>query len=181
MWYFVASISFRSTKAFADYLNEPAAFEELQSLPLLPLTPKQRGMIGEARVHESFRAQLRARKLETLPPRPEVVPEMNYFTSDRFGDASVSAAAWARTSTQQVAIGTRKTGNHVCRADVCHKGRIGRKGFCRMFFWHWARRAGKSGEDVASICHGFRLQPRWNGTGPMPLYSAPPFHGLPAQ
>ena len=68
VWYFVASISFRSTEAFAAYLNEPAAFEELHSLPLLPLTPKQRGMIGEARVHESFRAQLRARNLQSLPP-----------------------------------------------------------------------------------------------------------------
>ena len=54
IWYFVTSISFRSTEAFARHLNEDVAFAKLTELPLLPLTPKQRGMIGEARVKESY-------------------------------------------------------------------------------------------------------------------------------
>ena len=60
-FWFVASISFRSTEAFASYTNEDAAKAKLASMPLLPLSKKQRGMIGEARVRESLNAQKVAR------------------------------------------------------------------------------------------------------------------------
>ena len=46
----------------------------------------------------------------------------------------VDAAAWSARAVRYVALFTRKTGNHVCRPDVCHKGRIGKRGFCRMLF-----------------------------------------------
>ena len=35
VWYFVASISFRSTEGFAHYLSVPSAMEALQEEPLL--------------------------------------------------------------------------------------------------------------------------------------------------
>ena len=47
MWYFVASICFRSTEAFAAYTAEPAASDALRHEALLPITPKQRGMLGK--------------------------------------------------------------------------------------------------------------------------------------
>ena len=40
LWYFVASICFRSTEAFAHYLADDAAMDKLASLPLLPLSKK---------------------------------------------------------------------------------------------------------------------------------------------
>ena len=46
VWYFMASICFRSTEAFAHYTREDAAMHSLESKPLLPLTKKQQGMIG---------------------------------------------------------------------------------------------------------------------------------------
>ena len=58
MWYYVASIVFRSTEGYAAYTHEHAAFEALQQEPLLPITPKQRGMIGKERADQSIHAQL---------------------------------------------------------------------------------------------------------------------------
>ena len=180
LWYFIASISFRSTEAFAHYLKVDAAMEELAQEPLLPLTKKQRGMIGEARTHESLQAQLAARGLVAVPAREGAAPPMSFTTSTVHGNASVDASEWARVSVKNVASGTRKAGNHVCRPDVCHKGPLGRKGFCRMMFWHWARYGDDKKGPVAKRSHGLALQPRWNGTGDVPLHKDLPFLGCPA-
>ena len=67
LWYFVASITFRSTEAYAVYTGEPSALEALSSEPLLSITPKQRSMIGNQRAEESIRAQLRARGMSQVP------------------------------------------------------------------------------------------------------------------
>ena len=96
-----------------------------------------------------------------------------------YTDASVSAAAWSRKSVEEMLSGTRKMGNHVCRPDVCYKGTIGKKGFCRMSYWHWSRLCSSKGV-VATRSHGLALQKRWDGIGSPPLLSAPPFAGLPA-
>ena len=64
LWYYVASICFRSTEAFAVYVNEDTAMEKLASLPLLPLSKKQRGIIGETRALGFLRHSY----------RPEVLP-----------------------------------------------------------------------------------------------------------
>ena len=63
LWHYVASVCFRSTEAFADYLKVPEARDSLQQLPLLHFTRKQRDMIGVERVKESQRAQIAARGL----------------------------------------------------------------------------------------------------------------------
>ena len=70
-----------------------------------------------------------------------------------------------------------RAGNHVCRSDVCHKGRIGRQGFCRMSYWHWVRFITKAGELGARRAHGLQLQPRWDGVGYPPVENAPPHAG----
>ena len=62
--------------------------------------------------------------------------------------AKASPAEFASLAAAEVLAGTLKTGNHVCRPDVCHKGRIGKTGFCRMYFWHWVRRNVKKDETV---------------------------------
>ena len=50
-----------------------------------------------------------------------------------------SGSDFAAVAIQDVHSATLSFGNHVCKPRVCHKGRIGRMGFCRMMFWHWAR------------------------------------------
>ena len=48
LWYFVASINFRSKEAYAAYTGEATAIQTLATEPLLSITPKQRSMIGLA-------------------------------------------------------------------------------------------------------------------------------------
>jgi hypothetical protein len=180
VWYFVASICFRSTEAFAQYLETPSAMDALRKAPLLPLTAKQRGMLGESRVRSAVQAQLHSRGLTTLPNITDSKRKMSYFPSSLHANATVTAEAWAAKVVGDVAAATRKSGNHVCRSDVCHKGRIGRRGFCRMYFWHWARCLSAKGEKQTKMTHGHELSQRWNGTGEPPLRHSPPFVGAPA-
>ena len=137
-------------------------------------------MIGEARVRESFKAQMAARGITVMQEFRGEPPRRLYFTSSMHGDNSLDASAWAANAIEEVAGSTARTGNHVCRPDVCHKGRIGRMGFCRMFYWHWARSVDDKKRLVAKRYHGLDLTPRWNGVGAPPLCASPPFTGAPA-
>ena len=180
-FWFVASISFRSTEAFASYTNEDAAKAKLASMPLLPLSKKQRGMIGEARVRESENAQKAARGISQATGFPNFAPQNLHFTSKIHTNEALSGGAWATFATEEIATATARTGNHVCRPDVCHKGRIGKTGFCRMYYWHWRRSVDeKKQKAIAVRTHGLDLVSRWNGTGNPPLCASPPFLGAPA-
>ena len=53
--------------------------------PLLPLTKKQRGMIGEERAHASLRAQLRARGLIEMPAQRAHGDQISYLPSQIHG------------------------------------------------------------------------------------------------
>ena len=152
----------------------------LAKLPLLPLTQKQRGMIGEDRVRESLSAQLRARGVHEYPERSAAPRRVPFLTSTKHKDAGLSPCAWSSHAVEEIATATLKTGNHVCRPDVCHKGRVGRRGFCRMLFWHWARSVHPKKGPIATMAHGLALSKRWDGSGAPPLCTNPPFKGLPA-
>ena len=118
--------------------------------------PQQRGMIGEERTHETMRAQLHGRDQQKLPTTAFAAPTaMSYATSTIHKNASTTAEQWSAQVVQSVCTSTRKTGNHVCRPDVCHKGSIGKKGFCRMMFWHWTRFVDSKG-IAAFQCARFR-------------------------
>ena len=118
LWYFVASISFRSTEAFAAYLQEDAAMVALAQQPLLPLTKKQRGMIGEERARESERAQLHARGLSEMPAQVALPGEVYYFASQVHVDREVTSANWAAQVTVKIASMTRRAG---LMGGVCHQ------------------------------------------------------------
>ena len=182
LWYFVASISFKSTEGFAEYLNEKEALTALQTLPLLPLTKKQRGMIGEQRSYEAERAQLCARGLQQTPiVDTATVSPFSFKASAVHADPNVNSSSWSRSMATDIAKGTPiMGGNHVCRDDVCHKGRIGRRGFCRMMFWHWARHVEEKKGFVAKMAHGLELVKRYDGQGSPPLHKYLPLRGLPA-
>ena len=108
--------------------------EALQAEVLLPLTQKQTGMIGETRRQEVLQAQLKARGQTDLPSNPTRPATMTYVCSAAHSDANVSSFDWSAQAVHSVCASTRGTGNHVCRPDVCHKGPVGKKGFCRMGF-----------------------------------------------
>ena len=79
LWHYVASVCFRSTEAFGTYINDDAAMEKLATLPLLPLTPKQRGILGEARVVASFKAQKEARGISQARDAQTAAQQWNGF------------------------------------------------------------------------------------------------------
>eukprot|EP00973_Karenia_brevis_P049594 6881994-Karenia_brevis.AAC.1 len=68
IWFFVASICFRSVEGFGSYLNERAAMDVLKVKPLLPVNTKQKNLIGENRAHEAIAAQKKAREVTTYHP-----------------------------------------------------------------------------------------------------------------
>ena len=177
MWYYVASIVFRSTEGYAAYTHEHAAFEALQQEPLLPITPKQRGMIGKERADQSIHAQLAARGLREVPEPSGPPAKPKYYVPKFYGNGSVDSSDWAAMSTHELCASTRKAGNHICRPDVCHKGRVGRCGFCRLGYWHWVHGLSTKGEVTALRSHGNPLQERWNGEGIPPVRVVPPFRG----
>eukprot|EP00973_Karenia_brevis_P003020 412965-Karenia_brevis.AAC.1 len=100
-------------------------------MPLLPLTKKQRNMIGEERVQECMKAQLRARGGDHVEQACAPSEPTYFFPSGAHSDPKMGASDWSATATKEVALRTRKTGNHVCKPAVCHKGRLGKMGFCR--------------------------------------------------
>ena len=91
----------------------------------------------------------------------------------------MSSADYATMVLLETHAGVLSFGNHTCRPDVCHKGRgVGRLGFCRMMFWHWAKVENKKGEEEAKRRHGLLLQSHWDGVGwppvqPLPHIGAP--------
>ena len=125
LWYFIASICFRSTEAYATYTAEKSALETLQHEPLLHLTPKQRGMLGKDRAADSIRAQLQARGLREVPSLTGEPRKPVFYVPDLYGDRATASSTWAAASTRELIAATRKSGNHACRADVCYKGKMG--------------------------------------------------------
>ena len=180
LWYFVASLSFRSTEAFADYLNVDTAMQALQTEPLLHLTKKQRGMIGEVRFRESMQAQVQARGLQEMRYNTSCGSAVSYVSSTVHKNSSVDERNWSKHAVQSVMASTRRTGNHVCKPEVCHKGRHGKKGFCRFLFWSWTKTFDGQGKMIAQRSHGNTLQKRWNGTGVPPVHQTQPLQGCPA-
>ena len=164
LWFFIASICFRSTEGFASYLNAEDGMKVLADIPLLPLTKKQRGMIGEVRVRESYEAQLKARGITESKVPYGSAEQMSYFPSCVHGDSNQSFQQWSSYVVRDVATSTRKAGNHVCRSDVCHKGLIGGTGFCRMLFWHWSKYVHEQKGLCAIRSHGLPMTARWDGS-----------------
>ena len=93
-------------------------------------------MLGAARVKESEQAQLAARGLPAGTILRATAPDKPFFPSGASADPQVSAAEFSSDAVTEVFARTRKTGNHVCKPAVCHKGRLGKQGFCRMYYWH---------------------------------------------
>ena len=65
--------------------------DALRREPLLPLTAKQRGMIGEARVSAALEAQLVGRGLSTVPLASQAGKKMSFFPSSVHADTGIGA------------------------------------------------------------------------------------------
>ena len=120
------------------------------------------------------------REAWTVPqPKASRAP-LRLFTSAVHSDVSLRSEDWAAFSVEEVLTHVPKTGNHVCRADVCHKDRVVKLGFCRMQLWQRVPNTSKDGEAMARRTHGLQWQPRRNGEGIPPVHGGPPLAGSPA-
>ena len=45
---------------------------------------------------------------------------------------------------------------HSCQTKTCYKGKLGKRGYCRLGFWHWLQIGPRTWER----CHGIELTPR---------------------
>jgi len=106
---------------------------------------------------------------------------VKFYVPEVYGSKTVQPHDLAEKMAGETLLHTAKSGNHVCRPDVCHKGWKGRKGFCRMDYWHWCkRRHSTTGEIVAVRSHGLPLQARWDRKEVPPFHAVPPVQGTPA-
>ena len=137
-------------------------------------------MIGPERTSASIQAQLFGRGLSELPTAERTSPKKFLkWTPSFFGDKGASAGTWSAFAAEDSNAGARSCGNHVCRSLVCHKGRLGKLGLCRLGFWSWQERVNAKGERVMKRVHGKELQPRWDGCGLPPVHDKPPMKGMP--
>ena len=71
-----------------------------------------------------LKAQLAARGLQEAPFATGIKRELRYYVPSLYADPNVDSETWAAHAVVEVNTSVAKTGNHVCRAEVCHKGRI---------------------------------------------------------
>ena len=104
-------------------------------------------------------------------------------------DAEMCSSAWSARAAKHFNTAYRACGNHTCLPHVCFKGKYGKKGLCRMMYWHWRERPSRQDRSrlVLKRLKGLRLQPRWSvgGKGSAafslpPVHEHPPLRGMPA-
>ena len=128
-------------------MHEDSAMTALHRAPLVPFDQKQLNLIGPKRVLESNAAQLQARGMEAPCPT-EAIEKAKFlpWQLEFYGSSTLSSSAWAEQIAKDNQAATLNAGNRTCIPDVCHKGRVGKQGFCRMryWFWGWVRHAAKN-------------------------------------
>lgn len=180
VWCFVASIAFESQEAFASYLGTDVAMETLQRHPLMELGSRQRKDVGSVRVAESLAAQLQGRGMVEESLAENLVPrDFQKWAPEVHADINVTAEEWARSVVGDSVSGANSCGNHVCRGPVCHKGRLGKMGLCRLAFWSLRRTQNKKNLWVMQRVHGKELSKRWDRKGMPPIHKKPPHRGMP--
>ena len=180
VWAFIASVVFESQEGFAAYLGTDSATASLQQCPVMEVHDKQQKMMGPERSRACVEAQLQGRGLDIASAVPSSAEtKFKHWIPAAYGDETLTAAQWETLAVRDSNDGSRSCGNHVCRPIVCHKGRLGKMGFCRMLYWCFEKWKNKKGETVMKRVHGKELHPRWDNTGLPPVHTRPPLKGLP--
>ena len=169
-------------EAFAKYFDAPVAVEAVREAPLLKFSPEQVKLIGADRVAASYACQMKARGLTSTSVEPgEGWHKFVYWVPRFLGDPCLPMSDWVVLALQNFFVAVSKFGNHKCLALVCYKGRWAKLRFCRMLYWHWVKALNKKKSKlVMKRVHGLPLQDAWDGTGFPPVYTAPPYPGMPA-
>lgn len=153
LWAWVNSIMQTSLEAMADFWapDPDLALERLQPLPY---TPEQIERLGDAvrtylpqAVH-GWRAAASPENYVPAPgpwhsPYDDAVP---LLAEGRFQPAPLAYLGWGpeasdATFAKMLLYDARESlvacALHSCRHQTCRKGWLGRRGYCRLGFWHW--------------------------------------------
>jgi len=209
LWKWAASIQFCSTEAAAVHMDggdaeagqatQGMAMETLRSMPLLQIDKdEQLPMIGLKGYVEQHKAQCMARGLPPTTLQAFFQDNARFLRQNKgrpylqaaLKSRRTSPEEWQRRMVTELLLHTKRCGNHKCKPRVCHKGRIGKKGFCRLGFWHYALRMKKGthrqdrrkvqnakDEPKRVMVHGKSLVPRWDGQGMPPIEHSQPDQG----
>ena len=80
------------------------------------------------------------------------------WPSLRMCKAAVSAQQWLRMLLIDLRHAALHSCLHRCRRKTCHKGRLGKLGYCRLGFWHWRDVSAHTAPDTFQRVHGHQLQ-----------------------
>ena len=177
----------RSGDSSAGCASQPAAQLRVSRVPTpqrCRVATKRPGAMSDERAEPCSRAQVAARPVAednegAVSPAPRAADgpsgdgsagvtsrlatgarALGAWKPQRCRDASRSAAGCGRAAVLDASAGSRGSMNHVCLAQTCHRGRWPKRGFCRMFFWHWAQRPSRRTDRVVMTrLHGHALQP----------------------
>ena len=154
IWKYAVSITYRSPEAYAAQNKNREAMEALKEEPQIGFSQSQKELIGESYYQQSLQAQAEARGLnsgaiimqkekrayEALPPV-------------WLNDDKMSAEEWSKRAVVRFNTSFRSCGNHVCQKRVCLKGKLGRKGLCRMMYFRYVERLGTKKRKKRSSEH----------------------------
>ena len=162
----VESICFTSVEALPRYLGLSDRKSALKRLRPLPYTERQKEELGErwkdyiADVskqwlpYESVRAEASGSVTECMQAPSDEAPAFVAWASDYTSfSAANPSESWDIKLLYDVRTSAVHCGLlHECRPATCHKGFLGKIGFCRLGFWHWWRVPGE--ERTWMRCHG---------------------------
>ena len=186
LWQATASIVHHGQEHFAATAHPSAGLIALRSAPLLPVSPKQRDLLGP-RANDVAAQQLEARGAAVpTAPGPTASPSLTLVCHDSrqpawawpaawHDDPAVDAAEWASQACIASNDAALRFGNHICLPATCHKRTPRARKICRMLFWHWT-----SDGKAAHRLHGLPIFPAWNNAGLPPVCPYEPHRGLPA-
>ena len=169
-----SSLACTSLEALPRVLRFTDSENVLASLQPLPLPVSQQRLLQE-QVGSAWNFELQASAwhvaaqrpvLATPPwidPRPEplqALPEFCPWPRSCFCDAPdpLPSHSWSRMLLFDLRHAALYCCLHECRPRVCHKGRLGHRGFCRLGFWHWRDVSQWTSPDTWQRCHGHALQ-----------------------
>ena len=173
LWSWTQSILFTSVEALPTFLQEPAVSARLQELQPLPYTDENKRQLGEgASEHLATAASHWASASPAcipvactdgtwFDPRPDAAKEQPKFRTwtPEYAASDVPSAEWGQLLLFDFRHSAVACCLHECRPGTCHKGFLGKLGFCRLGYWRWENLTPDDDTHLWRRAHGMALQP----------------------
>ena len=181
-----ASVLATSLESLPRILRVPTVASTFSHLQPLPFPRRHRDVLGQ-QLGTSWDFDVAAShwSLASTSPSPASDPWFDPFHDAAAGrpsflpwpreyllDATSSPDQWALHLLYDLRHSAAASCLHDCRPKTCHKGTLGRLGFCRLGYWHWRDVSAWTSPETWQRCHGFPLFPSDT------IGSIPPLEGL---